>query len=135
MLVPSYQSMLPTPFDGLDEGQKIVYAFLVLTPSNAGNGGYVVGGDAVDFTKLSPPPPSGYAPVQANFYSMSGASGHSGYQYYWRPGNPPTLQNGRVQVETTGNGAGNPLQELAAGAYPAGILADTIVGIAAFVRV
>lgn len=114
------------PFDGQDQGQKLIYVFGTI----ALTGNYVAGGDLISW--LLDALKTGYIPVQVQFFSQSAAAGHSGYQYYWRPGT--TLANGKIQVETTGNGAGNPLQELAAGAYPAAITGDTIAFAAVFLR-
>ncbi|MGA2443278.1 MAG: hypothetical protein ABSH08_20190, partial [Tepidisphaeraceae bacterium] len=76
---------------------------------------------------------SGQTPLQVTIQSQSAASGHSGYQYYYRPGN--AQNNGKMQVMTSNSVSGQPMVELAAGPYPAGVTGDTIVGIACFVRI
>lgn len=128
-LVVAAQKVAPTPFPGVDNGQAIIYVFFTLVAA----GNYLPGGDVIDWTSLGDLIKSGYVPINVTIQSQSAAAGHSGYQYYFRPG--AALNNCKMQVLTTGNGAGNALQELAAGAYPAAILADTIVGMACFVRV
>lgn len=117
------------PFDGVDNGQKLVYIYGTIVAS----GNYTTGGDTLDFTTLFDLVKTDYIPVQVTAWSQSSASGHSGYSYYWRPGS--ALNNGRIQVLTTGTGSGQPLVELAAGAYPAGITGDTIAFCAVFARV
>lgn len=124
------QVVSPLPFLGADNGQDIIYVFFTVTPS----GNYAAGGDVIDFTALGDLIKSGYAPINVAIQSQSSAPGHSGYVYGYRPGAPATLANGKFQVLQCA-GAGNPLLEIGAGAYPAGVLGDTIVGIACFVRV
>lgn len=117
------------PFDGIDNGQKVIYLMGTL----AFSGNYVTGGDTLDFTTLFDLVKTDYIPIQVQAWSQSSSSGHSGYQYYFRPGT--ALNNGRIQVLTTGAAAGSPMQELAAGAYPAGITGDTVAFFSAFARV
>lgn len=117
------------PADGVDNGQKMIYIFGTIVPT----GNYVTGGDLLDFTTTGDLIKTDYQPVQVQIWSQSQASGHSGYTYYWRPGG--SLNNGKMQVLTTGSGAGQPMQELAAGAYPAAITSDTIAFAAVFLRI
>jgi hypothetical protein len=130
----SAPASLGTPFNGMDQGQKLIYVFGTITPAAQ----YAAGGDTWDLTKMSWPDGSGgllsgYAPVGGSVtaQSNSAANGHSGFQYYYRPGNPATISNGRFQVLQSN---GTLLVDIGAGAYPAAVLADTIVFAAAFVR-
>lgn len=124
-----------TPFDGVDNGQKLIYVSGQITPS----GNYPAGGDILDFTAMTFPAggniQSNYAPVpgSVNIVSNSSANGHSGFPYFYRPGAPATMQNGKMQVLNAGGG-GNTLQDIGAQAYPAAVLADEIRFTAAFVR-
>ena len=118
-------------FPGVDAGQFIDYLFFGVVAA----GNYVTGGDVLNFSGASPLLTTGQPPVgPVTIQSQSAAAGHSGYQYYYRPGNPSTQSNGRMQVLTTGTGSGQPMVELAAGAYPVAITSDTIVGSAGFPR-
>lgn len=120
-------------FTGIDDGHSLQYGFFVAAPSNAGNGGYVAGGDPFSFSGVSSFLISSFAALQCTFSSQSAANGHSGFIYYYRPGAPATLANGKMQV-LQANGANNTLQDIGTQAYPAAILADTIVVAACFVR-
>lgn len=136
MLAIAAQKIAPLPFAGVDNGQSIIYVFFTITPTNVNSPGnanpYVAGGDTLDFTTLGDLIKSGYVPLNVTLQSQSQANGFSGYDYYFRPGSG--LNNCKMQVAVNG-GAGNQKQELAAGNYPAGVLADSIVGMACFVRV
>lgn len=118
-------------FPAVDAGQFLDYLFFGV----AASGNYPTGGDTLSFVGASPllttsQPPVGPVTIQ----SQSSSAGHSGYLYYFRPAAAPTQANGKMQVLTTGGGSGQALVELAAGAYPAAITGDTIVGTAAFPR-
>lgn len=120
-----------SPFPGLDNGQFLIYGFFTLVAS----GNYVAGGDPFTFGGVTDLLKTAYAPLNLSIASQSSA-GFSGFYYAYRPGGIgmlATLTNGRMQVFQSGNNA-NPLSELAAGAYPAGVLADTIVASGCFVR-
>lgn len=117
-------------FSGVDAGQYLEYFFFMVTPT----GNYPAGGDPMSFAGVSDLLKSTLPPIpgSTNIVSSSAAAGHSGFLYYYRPGTPSSISNGKMQV-LQGNGVGA-LQEFAAGAYSAAILADTIVGQAAFVK-
>lgn len=117
-------------FPGVDCGQYLEYLFFGVTVT----GNYTAGGDTMSFVGVSPLLTSALPPLpgSVNILSASAAAGHSGFIYFYRPGSPASISNGRMQVLTTGSGAGNALQELAAGGYPAAITSDSIFGTAAF---
>ena len=120
-----------SPFTGFDNGQFLIYGFF----SIAASGNYAAGGDALSFTGVSDLLKTAYAPLNLSIASQS-PLGFSGFYYAYRPGGVgmlATLANGRMQVFQSGNNA-NPLSELAAGAYPAAVIADTIVASGCFVR-
>ena len=127
-----------TPFTGFDNGQFLIYSFFNVTPSNAGNGGYITGGDPMTFLGVSDFLKSTYAPLQLTIFSQNGGgAGHSGFAYYYRPGglgNAATIANGKFQVLQPGN-ANSPMVEIAQGAYPAAVLTDIIVANGCFVRI
>lgn len=122
-----------SPFAGIDQGEKLFYGFGTITPA----GNYAAGGDPFDFTKMAfndgSQLPSTYGPVPGSvtIQSNSAANGHSGYLYFYRPGAVSTIQNGKFQVLQSN---GTLSVDIGAGAYPAAILADSIVFSAAFVR-
>jgi hypothetical protein len=120
-----------TPFTGVDNGQFIMYFFFTVTPT----GNYVAGGDTLSFVAATDMLKSTVAPLQVTLQSQSASAGHSGFLYYYRPGNPATIANGKMQVLATGSGNQAALAEIAAGAYPGGVTADTIVGMGCFVRI
>ncbi len=124
-----------TPFTGIDNGQFLEYGFFSIVASNLVNGGYVAGGDPLSFAGVTDFLKTGYAPLgPVSIVSQSAAQGHSGYQYYYRPGNPASLSNGKMQVLVP-QGSGVAMAEIAAGAYPAAIINDTIIASAQFVRI
>lgn len=115
-------------FDGGDNTQKIRRIYFKVVASGAYLG---APGDVMDFTTLGDFPHSEYAPI---FVAMSSANpaGASGYDYQYTPNAAPTLANGSFQV-LKGNGAA-PNVDIGAGAYPAGVTGDTIIGYADFIR-
>lgn len=120
-----------SPFTGIDNGQFLIYGFFTIVAT----GNYVAGGDALSFSGATDFLKTGYAPLNLSIASQS-PLGFSGFYYAYRPGGVgmlATLINGRMQVFQSGNNA-NPLSELAAGAYPAAVLTDTIVASGCFVR-
>lgn len=129
-VILSPQSVAGSGFPGVDNGQWLQYAFFNAVVA----GNYVAGGDPFTFNGVSPFFTSSFAPLQCTFTSQSGTLGHSGFTYYYRPGAPATLSNGRFQVLATGAGNQQALAEIAAGAYPGAVVTDTIVVNAAVVR-
>jgi hypothetical protein len=124
-----YSGPAGTSFRGGDNTQKLrrVYLQITCTGNYAG-----APGDAMDFTTLGEIPHSSYAPVFALFTSLN-PSGNSGYFYSYVPAATPTLSNGFFQVLRCG-GVNTVLADLGAGAYPAGVTGDTIVGYVDFIR-
>lgn len=108
-----------------------VEAFIEVTAS----GSYPAGGDTLDLTDLSGAlgqfgVPDGQLPMWTEIHSEA-SGGASGYVYAYRPGT--AQDDGKVQVlESAGSGA--PLAELGAGAYPAGVTGDKIIGRFTFLR-
>lgn len=123
---------------------KMFKVLFTITPTNVNSPGnanpYVAGGDTLDLTQLfsllSTSPGqllptfelSGKVEIQSN----PPAPGPSTmFQYRYCPGT--TLSNGTMQV-ITGAAAQSGLAELAAGNYPAAVLADVIQGEAYFIQ-
>lgn len=118
---------------------KVLEIYFTIVPTNVntpGNGNpYVAGGDTLDLTQVLTNLQgfmisSSAVPLQVYIQSQTLAAagtGHSGYVYGYRIGT--TLKNGKMQVLQCA-GATNPLAEIGAGNYPAGVLGDTIVGLA-----
>jgi|ERR1700722_1494506 len=115
------------PFDGTDTTMKMLRIYFTVAPL----GNYAALGDTLDFTLLGDLLISGYVPVFVYIQSAS-SGGVSGYEYAYTPAAVPTLANGKFQVLQGANGAPN--ADIGAGAYPAAVLADTIVGYADFLR-
>lgn len=123
------QGMVGTPFDAVYNNQKLITVYFSVTPS----GVYAALGDTLDLSgtvfgdlvKASGPP----IDVELKSYN---SAGDSGFTYKYRPGT--TAANGLFQVMTSNGAAPNPLLDLGAGAYPAAVLADNILGKATFVR-
>jgi hypothetical protein len=114
----------PGSFDGTDTSQSIIKVFFKITPS----GTYTANGDALDLSVLSVP--SSSAPIVVLIVGIQTTT-NSGYLYTYIPGNPATQVNGKFQVL---KGAAGPLVDIGAGAYPAAVTGDTIIGIAEFVK-
>jgi hypothetical protein len=116
----------PTPFGGVDTTKALERIYVQITAL----GNYAALGDTLDLTVLGDLIKSGYLPI---FYYLQSqkAGGVSGYEYCYVPGT--TLANGKFQVLQCA-GAGNPMLDIGAGAYPAGVLADTIIGFFDFLR-
>lgn len=116
-------------FDGGDNTQKIRRIYFQVVPA----GNYAgAPGDTMDFTTLGDFPHSEYAPLIVIMTSAK-SGGVSGYEYNYVPNAAPTLQNGTFQV-TECAAANNPLEDIGAGAYPAAVSGDTIIGFADFIR-
>jgi hypothetical protein len=105
---------------GVDNTQKQLIVDGTLTLS----GNYVAHGDAIDLTGIdlikSQLPPTR---IQVYEQPAAGASA-SGYVLVGVPG--AAQNNGVLQVFETGAAASDPLSELAAGAYPAGLTGAVI---------
>jgi len=121
---------------------KIFKVNFIITPTNVnspGNGNpYVAGGDTLDMTQLfnllSSSPgqvlPSFETPIEVRLRSQPNAPGPAA-EFKYRFCQGATLQTCTMQV-LTGAAAQSGLTELSAGNYPAGVLADVIVGTAEF---
>lgn len=118
----------PTPFGGSDFTAKILRIYFTVVAS----GNYPALGDLMDFTQLGDLIKSGQPPVFVAIQSAK-SGGVSGYFYEYTPAAVPTVSNGFFQVLQCA-AAGNPAADLGAGAYPAGITGDNIVGYADFLR-
>src|ERR1700683_2250533 len=99
--------------DTWDDGQRIHVAG---TP--AWSGSYSPGGDTLDLSQF-PVIAATQAPVQGTAWM----DGLAGYDYVFYPGS--AMNNGKVKIFQQGASAGA-FPELAAGAYPSAISADTI---------
>lgn len=121
-----------TPFQGINNGQAILELFFKIAASS----NYPALGDLLDFTQLGDLlKVNNYAPLWADIRSAK-TGGLSGFLYGYTPAAVPTLSNGKFQL-LTASGAGTPaapLVDAGAIAYPAGVIADTIIGRAAFIR-
>lgn len=119
---------------GLDESQKTFHLFFTfkLTGNNP-----AAQFDVVDLTQLFTAAaggpganlPTGSLPIKVELQSALATPGATLFIYDWIPGT--TLSNGGVAVYT-GAASQAGLTLLNAGAYPAGVLADTIQGEAIF---
>ena len=117
----------PTPFQGVDTTKSVERVYFTVTAS----GNYAgTPGDTMDFTNLGDLIKSGQPPI---FVAMQSANkaGASGYSYEYIPNT--TLANGYFQVLQCANAAA-PMADIGAGAYPAGVTGDTILGYADFLR-
>lgn len=123
-------------FQGVDNGQALIFLYFTVTAANA-PANYNAGGDTLNFIASSAIADfikSGRPPLQCTIWSQK-AGGGSGFVYGFTPAAAnPSAANGKMQV-FTGAAAQSPLTELANGNYPAGVLGDTIVGCAVFPRV
>lgn len=99
--------------DTWDDGQRIHVTGTVTASAN-----YSTGGDTLDLSQF-PLIASTQPPIQGT----SWMDGLSGYDYVFYPGS--AMNNGRVKIFQQGSGAGA-FAELASGAYPSTITADTI---------
>jgi hypothetical protein len=97
---------------------KRYWVSLTITAS----GSYSTGGDTLNIASLvksAKVPIKGFAQVE----------GQAGYQYCFVPGSDNTTHKVKIFQSGTASASFN---ELAAGAYPAGITGDTIVGVFCF---
>ena len=111
---------------------RVVEIFVTITAT----GSYPANGDTLDLTALSGAlgqigVPTDTLPIMGTIQSAN-SSGVSGYVYAYRPGT--TQANGKMQVLAQGAAAGDPLADLGAESYPAGVTGDTIVGRFTFPR-
>ncbi len=121
-----------TQWDGIDNSQSLIIVAFKVTPSNS-PANYLALGDTLDLTPLiAAGVASGQIPLFVIIESYL-STGASGFVYQYLPGT--TIKNGKFQVMTSNGAAPNPLVDLGAGAYPAGVLTDTIKGLAFFVRI
>ena len=102
-----------TLVDTWDDGQRIHVA-----GTAAASGNYSTSGDTLDLSQF-PVIAATQAPVQGSAWM----DGLAGYDYVYYPGS--AMNNGKVKIFQQGASAG-PFPELAAGAYPSAITADTI---------
>jgi len=121
----------------VDRSQDCIRVYFTVTPS----GSYAAGGDPLDLSLLNTalasggpggaPIPSGSLPIIVRLRSAALASvaQTNMFEYNYAPGT--TLANGKMQL-FTGAAAQTALTEFTAGSYPAGVLADAIVGEAVF---
>lgn len=122
-----------TPFQGINNMQTLIdIYFKIVAASN-----YPALGDLLDLTQLGDLIMSNnFAPLIVTIQSAK-AAGLSGFLYGYTPASSnPTLSNGKMQL-LTASGAGTPaapLVDAGAIAYPAGVLADTIIGRASLIR-
>jgi hypothetical protein len=112
---------------GIEEGQKTFRLFGTFKLT----GNYATTGDPFDilqlFTAAAGGPGAsiltGSLPLKVEFQSVKSGAQANTFFYQYNPGT--TLSNGTIQV-FTGAAAQTGLTELSAGAYPAGVTADTI---------
>jgi hypothetical protein len=94
-------------------------------------GNYVAGGIATTWVPMTNAsgknffPAAGYKSLKPSFALFQSISG-SGYGYEWN------LATNKLQIFVTGTAAGNPSEELPAGATPAGVTGDSIQFLAIF---
>lgn len=123
-------AMSGSPFDAVDNDQSLLTIWFIATLTNTAN--YPAGGDVLDLSgnAFNDAVKSLGPPLDVDIKSYNSA-GDSGFVYKYRPGT--SSANGKIQV-LTGAAAQAALTELTAGAYPAGVLADKILGRAVFIR-
>jgi hypothetical protein len=116
----------------IDAGVKLMRYYIQITLTNTPNN-YPANGDTIDLTNITFPPgmngmiTSGNVLFGSPQSQPTSSSSHSGFMYAYLIGTGTTpLKNGKIQVLVCA-GAGNPMQDLGAGNYPAGVLSDTIV--------
>lgn len=123
-----YTGPAGSPYPGFTNDQSLLYITFKVKPA----GNYAALGDTLDLTALGDVVKSSYVPLSVEMKSANTA-GLSGFVYGYVPGT--TNANGKFQVLTSNGVSPNPLVDLGAGAYPAGVLGDTILGLAIFIRV
>jgi hypothetical protein len=105
--------------DTWDDGKRVH-----VTGTATASGNYSTGGDTLDLSQ-SPIIAATQAPIQGTAWM----DGISGYDYLFIPG--AAMTTNKVKIFQQGSSAG-PFPELAAGAYPSAITADTITLYAIF---
>ena len=117
-----------TPFDSVDNTQSLIFVWFTVTLL----GNYPAGGDILDLsgTAFGDAVKALGPPLDVDLKSFA-SGGVSGFCYDYRPGTSSAL--GKIQM-FTGAAAQSALTEFTAGAYPAGALADSILGRAIFIR-
>lgn len=121
---PNYNT--PAPIDFTAGNQLIIYGTITLT------GSYVAHGDTVSFLGFDVIK-SSYPPIHVEVYETPAAGvSASGFSFQFIPGT--TQGNGVLQIFATGTAAGDPSNELAAGAYPAGLTGAVIACRASFLN-
>ena len=109
--------------DSWDDGRRIHIAGTI-----AASGNYATGGDTLDLTSLEAlGVPSTRSPIAGTAWM----DGLAGYDYVFAPG--ADINSGKVKIFQQGSAAGA-FAELASGAYPAAITADTITFYGIFPR-
>ena len=133
-LAVALQTVPETGQPVVERNQQTLRVFFKVTPS----GDYPTGGDPLDLTQLFGAGgipgltlPTRSLPLKVTLISAKPAAAPQTnmFVYNFAPGT--TLSNGTMQV-MTGAAAQTALTELSAGAYPAGVLADTILGEAVY---
>lgn len=112
-----------TLIDSWDDGRRIHVAGTV-----AASGNYSTGGDTLDLTPLES---LGVPTTKPPVLGTAWMDGLAGYDYVFAVGT--TLNSGKVKIFQNA-GASGPFAELAAGAYPAAITADTVTFYGIFPR-
>jgi len=102
-----------TLVDTWDDGRRIHVSGTV-----AASGNYTTGGDTLDLSQVPI-----IASTQPPITGTSWMDGLSGYDYVFYPGT--AMNSNKVKIFQQGSTSGA-FPELAAGAYPGGIAADTI---------
>jgi len=112
-----------TLVDFWDDGKRIHVAGTI-----SASGNYATGGDTLDLTELgSLGVPTTQPPIQGTAWM----DGLAGYDYVFSPG--AAINSSKVKIFEQASAAGA-FAELASGAYPAAISADTITFYGVFPR-
>ena len=112
-----------TLVDSWDDGRRIHVAGAI-----AASGNYVIGGDTLDLTPLEA---LGVPTTKPPITGTAWMDGLAGYDYVFTPG--ATINSGKVKIFQNAAAAGA-FAELASGAYPAAITADTVTFYGIFPR-
>lgn len=112
-----------TLVDSWDDGRRIHVAGTI-----AASGNYATGGDTLDLTPLES---LGVPTTKSPIAGTAWMDGLAGYDYVFAPG--AAINSGKVKIFQQGSAAGA-FAELAAGAYPAAITADTVTFYGIFPR-
>lgn len=112
-----------TLVDSWDDGRRIHVAGAI-----AASGNYATAGDTLDLTPLES---LGVPTTKSPIAGTAWMDGLAGYDYVFAPG--AAINSGKVKIFQQGSAAGA-FAELAAGAYPAAITADSITFYGIFPR-